>query len=509
MESFEDLGVSAELVEALASEGIEHPTPVQSAAIPVVARGGNLLLSAGPGSGLLVAWSVGLMDRIEPEGDAARTLVLTSTSETADELAEFVATLATTTGHSVAALGSKWVLPGRAQVLFGTPTDVLSAVSSGVVSLGGVQALVVDQAHLIESVEGIDGIERVVDYLGGDTQRILSALPVSDGVADLVERHFKRAVRVPAPYNDPAPKRGEVRFRIVPEPRESGTLAVVAELLEEGARHALVFCGTDDRAADVGDYLTLHGFTAGAPGDESAPVWLGVDALEARGAASGVDGVVVVSCDAPTDPNALDRRHSISSDGVVVVLSRELTHLKSLGRTTGYDTVPFPPPPPARSPAAELRNVLERALEEEDTTPYLAVLEPLFARYDPAEVAAAAVALLRSKGGQSVPVASPRVEPDFAAPPGPAWAKLFVSVGERDGLRAGDLVGAITGETGVSGDAVGRIDIKESHSLIEVHDSVARKVIRAINGTTIKGRAVRADFDRPKRGASRRGQPPS
>ena len=86
----------------------------------------------------------------------------------------------------------------------------------------------------------------------------------------------------------------------------------------------------------------------------------------------------------------------------------------------------------------------------------------------------------------------------------PAWAKLFVGVGERDGLKPGDILGAITGETGVPGDAVGRIDIKESHSLVEVHDSVARRVIQAINGTTIKGRAVRADFDRPRRGGAKR-----
>jgi ATP-dependent RNA helicase DeaD len=72
-------------------------------------------------------------------------------------------------------------------------------------------------------------------------------------------------------------------------------------------------------------------------------------------------------------------------------------------------------------------------------------------------------------------------------------------VGERDGLRPGDLVGAITGEAGVPGDQIGRIDIKESHSVVEVHDSVAKRVIRAINGTTIKGRAVRADFDRPRK----------
>jgi len=61
-------------------------------------------------------------------------------------------------------------------------------------------------------------------------------------------------------------------------------------------------------------------------------------------------------------------------------------------------------------------------------------------------------------------------------------------------------LGTITGEASVSGDTVGRIEIKENYTLVEVHDSVAQAVITALNGRTICGRAARADFDRPQRG---------
>jgi len=504
VDTFEDLGVAPEIAEALAAEGIEKPTPLQEDAIPILRRGNNLALAAGPGSGILTAWTAGLLDRLGAEGDAPRILVLTATAEIADELAESVARVSTTTGHTVAALGSTWVLPEQAQVLLGTPADVLAAAASGA-TLAQVQALVVDQAQLIEAFGSLCDVERVVDYLPADAQRVLSALPMSEGVTDLLERHFKRAIRIPSSREEDVPKRGEVRFRIAPEPREAAALAVVGELLAEDVRHVLVFCRNEDRAADVGDYLTLHGFAAGAPGDETVPVWLGVDALEARSVAKGVDGLAVVSCDAPADSDTLDRRHSISTGGVVIVLARELPHLKDLGRRTGYDTVPFPPPAIDTGSVGQLRKTIERALSEEDTTPYLLALEPLFERYDPAEVAAAAVALLRKKKAAETPVKETRPTSAAAqATATPAWAKLFIGVGERDGLQPGDLLGAIIGETGVSGDAVGRIDIKESHSLVEVHDSVARRVIQAINGTTIKGRAVRADFDRPRRGAPRR-----
>lgn len=513
MDSFEELGIAPELVEALAAEGIERPTPLQQAAVPVVRKANNVVLAAGPGSGLMVAWAAGLLDRIAADADAPGVLVLTASAESADRLGESLARLSLTSGHAVAALGGSWVLPDRAQLLLGTPEDVLAAVGDGRVSLSGVQAVVIDQAQDIDALGALEDVERVLDYVDAGCQRIVTALPVTDAVGDLVERHVRRAITVPGAELDAPPKRGEVRFRIHPEPREAGTLAVVAELLDDDARHVLVYCGSEDRAADVGDYLTLHGYTAGAPGDATVPVWLGVDALETRAAIDELDGLVVVSSDVPADPDTLDRRHSLVNGGVIIVLPREVAHLRRLGKTTGYDTVPFPPPARRRTAVDELRATVERALDSEDIAPYLVALEPLFDRYDPAEVAAAAVALLRRKGpapSASTGSATSTPAPDPSAPAaGPAWAKLFVGVGERDGLRPGDLLGAIVGESGVSGDAVGRIDIKESHSVVEVHDAVARKVIRAINGTTIKGRAVRADFDRPRKNPPRRGRPRS
>lgn len=503
MDSFDELGIAPELTEALSAEGIEAPTPLQESAIPVLRKGNNLVLEAGPGSGLLVTWSVGLLERIEAGGETPTVLVACATAEAADRLAGSLARIAGATGHSVSALGGGWAVPERADVLFAGIGDLLDALTANRVSVGSAEAIVIDQAQLAEDFVGLDAIERILDYVPADVQRILSALPMTGGVSGLVERLFKKTMTLPAPATD-VRQRGRVRFRVTTGPREAATLAVVEQILGEGARHALVYCRSEDRAADVGDYLTLHGFVAGAPGDASVPVWLGIDALEARAAAKDAEDLVVVSCDAPTDPDVLDRRHSIGGEGVVVVLPREMAHLKALGRRTGYETVPFPPPASASSSVARLRATLEAAVEEHDTGPYLAALEPLFERYDPAEVAAAAVALLRAKKPEAAPPADAGPSSAAAGAGGvPSWAKLFVSVGKRDGLRVGDLLGAITGEADVPGDAVGKIELEESHSLVEVHDDIARKVIRALNGTTIKGRSVRVDFDRPRRTKTR------
>ncbi|MGE0160481.1 MAG: DbpA RNA binding domain-containing protein [Gemmatimonadales bacterium] len=547
MESFDEIDVAPELVEALAADGIERPTPLQEATIPLLRRGNNLVIAAGPGSGLLVGWIVPLLERIdgvdtdvetdveadveadidteagaEPEADgevaaagedagagpSACVLALVASREAADQLAECSARLAASLGHAVAAIGAPWALPERARVVFGTPADVLAQVASGALDLSGVRALVVDQAQQLERLGTLGDVERVIDYIPADAQRVVSALPVTGAVADFVERHCKRAVTWPATSAASAARapsmRGSVRFRVTSEDKEDTALQLADELLTGGgARHVLFYCRSDDDAADLGDFLTLHGYVSGAPGDTSVPVWLGVDALEGRSAAKGIEDVRAVSYDVPTDADMLDRRHGFSADGVVMVLGREVSHLRSMTQAIGYEPVPFPAPARRKPGALEhLRASLERALESEAGAPYFTMLEPLFRRFDPTEVAAAAVALLReTKPAAAAPAASraPEAEPTSA----PAWAKLFIGIGERDGLRPGDLVGAITGEASVEAHQIGKIDIRESHSVVEVHDSVARRVIKALNGTTLKGRAVRADFDRPRKGAAR------
>lgn len=79
--------------------------------------------------------------------------------------------------------------------------------------------------------------------------------------------------------------------------------------------------------------------------------------------------------------------------------------------------------------------------------------------------------------------------------------RLFMTVGTRDGVKTGDLVGAIAGEGGIPGDRVGKIDLRESHSLVEVAASDAASVIARVNGTMIRGRrvVVRAERDREER----------
>jgi ATP-dependent RNA helicase DeaD len=154
-------------------------------------------------------------------------------------------------------------------------------------------------------------------------------------------------------------------------------------------------------------------------------------------------------------------------------------------------------------------------------------LEPLLSEFDGLEIAAAALRVLernrsdesarRAEAEKPVPRAAERpadrgderreARPRRAegARGATEFTRVFMSVGDRDGVRPGDLVGAITGESGITSDRIGKLDIRDGHSVAEIASADAETVIEKMNGLTLKGRRIAARVDdrpapRPREG---------
>lgn len=514
MESFEDLKLPPELVEALAAEGLEQPTELQSAAIPVLLRGNNLVALAGPGAGIGVAVGAPLLARLEPASGGPVALVLVPTLERAVEFARSLGRLADATEHRVAALDPRWALPELASIVVSTPESVQRALRDSRFSLDQLKAIVVDSAATMAALAGEwNALAGIFESLPEGTQRVMTTLPRPAAVDEFIEQRMRKAVTVPA-FDDlgGVTDRGVLKVRIIGADGLAGSLAELAgEVLTDDVHHLMVFAGSEDVAADLADTLTLHGFAAGAPGEADCPIWVGVDALSAREVLDGLpaDSVAIASAAVPADPDTLDRRHGSGRGGWILAEPRQLAHIEHTAHRTGYRTV-VTPAPRAAQPGADLGallGTLEHALEHTDVDVYQLVLDPMFARHGAERVAAALLGALRARPEQLVRTVAPAVAAGAAACVAGTTAsgaatgmvKLFVSLGERDGLRPGDLVGAIIGEAGIKGDQIGRIEIRETFSRVEVAGEVAEKVIRALNGTSVRGRSVRADLDRAER----------
>jgi ATP-dependent RNA helicase DeaD len=149
--------------------------------------------------------------------------------------------------------------------------------------------------------------------------------------------------------------------------------------------------------------------------------------------------------------------------------------------------------------AAGQRAAIVRAVETGKPDRALLTLAPLFERYDPAAVAAALFDLWAG----SSPVEAPSRVPDI-----PATAKVYVGVGKKDGATANDFVAVLTKDLRVERGKIGRIELRDGYSLIEIPAQDAEQVALALNGVTIRRRRVTARVDRgPTRPPRREGSP--
>jgi ATP-dependent RNA helicase DeaD len=163
---------------------------------------------------------------------------------------------------------------------------------------------------------------------------------------------------------------------------------------------------------------------------------------------------------------------------VVFIEPREAAHLQRLASTLAVRlaALKVSQPGEAHRSAQQTRDDLREAITNRDLEPYFLLIEPLLDEFTPTQLAAAATALYREK------------TPETPAQPLPAWTRLYFGVGRRDGVRPADLVGAITGESPLSGEGIGRIEIRDNYSSVEVAASAADRVIKSLATATIRGR---------------------
>ena len=521
MTSFDELPLGPETIAALAAEGIEAPTPFQAAAIPVIARGNDLMGRAGPGSGTMVGYGAPLIDRLEGGAGSPACLVMCTGHGQATQLARSFARLCDGSGLRAAALAAHWKLPERADFLF-VPADRIKALFDRSVTLDGVKAVVFHDGDGVVNTVPADHLETFLNGLPDNCQRIFCGLPFGPGLRSIARRFSRRAVTIPPGSNDravtprsrrPADKTSrELHLRVLEGDRSETVLALTAALLEDPVRHVLVFAPSADHAADLGDFLGIHGYASGPPGDESVPVWLSPGeeeaARQALDAMAAPATVATMSCTVPSGAGDAATRHGAGGPAWVLAAVRELGHLKEVAADAGLALKRIKPERPPRVSANldSLVNSLYATVRDPEVTPYYLLVESLLDRFAVAEVAAAALLLLNRKTGTPTAVQGGTGR----AAPTESWVRLFVSAGQRDEIGPGELLGAVTNQSGVPSNRIGRIDVRESHSLVEVREGDAANVIAALNGITLGERSLRVDYDRAKerRPGGRPARPP-
>ncbi len=456
-----------------------------------IARSQNVVFVLPPDWTRAATFLAPALERMDPADPVEpQLLVIAADADAAMALAGAANTLGAARGVTALAAtsarrASRALCARRAAVVTGDPRTLLGLLQSSALKLAGVRHVVM--AWLDDTIESSAGaLEVLLAEVPKEAARTIVTREITPAVEALVERYARRARRElpPAAADMPAIP---VQYVAVHDAVRPVALRRLLDELDPAT--AFVFVHDSDGGSEVRTTLATMGY---AP---DGPIRLG-DVLEAD-----TDALVLYEL-----PATLAQFHTLlgghTARQVIALIARR--QVSALREIAGGIVNPFVLPEAlqrARTAEEQMRDSLREVLASGAYARDLLALEPLLAEYDGVEIAAAALRLIeieRLRAATAAPVHVPRM------------ARLFVNVGESDGFRAGDLVGAITGHAGLTGRDVGRVEIRDRHSLVEVPEAAAEAVAARITGVTIKGRQIvaRLDQERPEGGPRGPRRPP-
>ena len=540
---FAALGLSKPIVAALTTLGYEEPTPVQQEAIPLLLTGRDLLGQAATGTGKTAAFALPMLQRIAEEGEAARKktsgLVLVPTRELAMQVAEAIHKYARGSDLSVLPLygGAPMhqqirTLQRGASIVVATPGRAVDHIRRGTLLLEGLRVLILDEADEMLDMGFAEDLDAILDATPAARQTALFSATMPARILSIANRHLKDPARVAIAREKLAagkmPRVRQVAY-IVARPHKAAALERVLDT--ENAESALVFCRTRLEVDTLVETLNAHGHSAealhGGMEQRQRDRVMGrfregkADLLVATDvAARGLDIERlshVINYDVPNSSETylhrIGRTGRAGREGTAITLVEPREHrlLRSMEAVTKQriEVAPVPTVADLRARRLDLtRASLRERLLAGDLDHTRTVVESLAAEFDILDIAAAAVHLAhRALGGdgddKEIPATGLTPAGDRPGDKRPLKAargrvpgtkheagdmvRLFVGAGRRGGIRPGDLVGAIAGESGLESRSIGAIEINDNFSLVEVPADRAEDVIQALRKTKLRG----------------------
>ena len=455
--SFTSLGLAEPLLRAVAEQGYDTPSPIQQQAIPAVLAGRDLMAAAQTGTGKTAGFTLPMLQRLteskrKVSPNRIRALVLTPTRE-----------LAAQVGESVRNYGKH--LPIRSHVVFGgvsinpqmmatrrgldvlvaCPGRLMDLYNQNAVKFDEVEILVLDEADRMLDMGFGEDINRVISHAPRDRQTLLFSATYPEGIAQM-SRGVQRnpvEVSVESLHEESAI---EQKLYEVPAGQRLDALTWLLSHYQPGS--CVVFCNTKRACNDVADHLAAKGFSALAlNGDLEQRERDQVLVRFANGSAT-----ILVATDVAA------RGLDIKELGAVI--NYELTydpevHVHRIGRT-------------GRAGQQGLALSLYQPNEAQRVN--------FIEEYQQAPIPQGDLAGI---GRDIKPIA-------------PQMVTLSIDAGRKSKVRAGDILGALTGEGGIAGADVGKIQISEQYSYVAVKRQVASAALKRLQEGKIKGRSYRA-----------------
>ena len=453
-DSFSSLAISPAQIANLESLGYKKMTPIQAQSLPEVLKGKDLIAKAKTGSGKTAAFGIGLLNSINPRFFGVQALVICPTRELADQVGKELRRLARFTRNIKLVLlcGGKPLGPQigslehGAHIVVGTPGRLQDHLRKGTLKIDGLKTLVLDEADRMLDMGFAEVMDEIISHTPDKRQTLLFSATYPDTIQQMSRRIQRNPVTVTVESEHQSAVIEQLFYEVKKHEKNDSLLALFEHYQPD---NAVVFCHTKIQCDEVADFLRGHDIDAAAiHGD--------LDQRER-------DQVLV--------------RFANNSCAVLVatdVAARGLD-IKSLKAVINYEL--------PRDPDIYIHRIGRTGRAGEK-----GIAVSLFTQAE--EVRVNAIAKHQKKPSIcDVPESLDRHSSYKLKAP---MVTIQLDAGRKSKLRPGDILGALTGEAGLEGAQIGKIDIFDMSSYVALEAEAVRQALNYLADGKVKGRTIRA-----------------
>ncbi|MCC7199632.1 MAG: DEAD/DEAH box helicase [Gammaproteobacteria bacterium] len=551
---FADLGLSPQVLAALADVGYESPTPIQAATIPVMLTGQDLLGQAQTGTGKTAAFALPLLSMIEVERREPQAMVLVPTRELAIQVAEaFQKYAGRLPGFHVLPIygGQSYVpqlnaLKRGTHVIVGTPGRVMDHIDRGTLNLSTMRCVVLDEADEMLQMGFVDAIDTILGKVPAERQVVLFSATMAAAIRRIAQKHLRNPRELTMRSKTTTAANIRQRYWLVSGMHKLDALTRILEV--EPFDAMLVFARTKQATVELAEKLEARGFAAAAlNGDilqaqrERTVAALksgAIDILVATDvAARGLDVERishVVNFDVPYDSESYVHRigrtgrAGRSGEAILFIAPRERNMLRIIERATRQPIEAMSLPTVHdvnKRRVAKFKERLTAAMASPSIETYRPVIEEFVRETDTdaMDIAAALASLIQ--GDSSLLLGERRDEAPKAAQPERERSErgersdrgergdrdrhepeqrrprrgrgneepqvtYRLEVGSQHGVEVGQIVGSIANTADLAGSQINAIKIREDHTLVRLPASLSPQMIAKLRRLKLRGQKL-------------------
>ncbi len=538
LKTFEELGVNGDIRRAIEELGFEHPMPVQEEVIPFLLGNGNDVIAlAQTGTGKTAAFGIPLLQRTDADDRTTQAVVISPTRELclqiADDLKSFakyikgINVVAVYGGTSI--VDQMRALKHGAQIIVATPGRLIDLMNRGAAQLDRVRNVVLDEADEMLNMGFSDSINEIFDNVPADRNTLLFSATMSKEIERIALNylHDHKEIVVGS-RNEGAENVNHIYYMVSAKDKYLALKRVVDFYPRI---YGIIFCRTKAETQEVADKLIRDGYNAEPlHGDLSqqqrditmqkfrqhiTQLLVATD-VAARGL--DVDDLThVINYGLPADTESYTHRSGRTGragkkgTSISIIHTKEKGKVKAIERTIGKDFVDGTLPTPQEICSKQLFKAIDEIekadVDDEQIAPFMDDINRHFEYFDKEDILKKIVSLEFGRFLKYYADAPEIVKPSTGRERADrktdgkkrekrtaeaGFKRLFINLGKDDGFYPGEVMQFINRH--VHGrQEVGHIDLLARISYIEVPEQDAGKVMRALDGTTYRGRQVRCN----------------